>query len=50
MNYLYWKGRPTESTNLDSWELSETEPPTKEHNMLYPDVQLGLQVGSEQLE
>jgi hypothetical protein len=24
-------GRPTESTNLDPWELSETEPPTKEH-------------------
>ena len=24
-------GRPTVSTNLDLWELSETEPPTKEH-------------------
>jgi hypothetical protein len=24
-------GRPTESTNLDVWELSETEPLTKEH-------------------
>jgi hypothetical protein len=24
-------GRPTESTNLDPWELSESEPPTKEH-------------------
>ena len=23
-------GRPTESTNLDPWGLSETEPPTKE--------------------
>ena len=23
--------RPTESTNLDPWELSESEPPTKEH-------------------
>ena len=24
-------GRPTVSTNLDPWELPETEPPTKEH-------------------
>jgi hypothetical protein len=24
-------GKPTESTNLDTWELSETEPQTKEH-------------------
>ena len=24
-------GKPTESTNLDPWELPETEPPTKEH-------------------
>jgi hypothetical protein len=24
-------GRPTESTNLDSWWLLATEPPTKEH-------------------
>ena len=24
-------GRPTESTNLDPWRLSETEPTTKEH-------------------
>jgi hypothetical protein len=23
-------GRPTESINLDTWELPETEPPTKE--------------------
>jgi hypothetical protein len=23
--------RPTESTNLDTWQLSETEAPTKEH-------------------
>ena len=23
--------RPTESTTLDPWQLSETEPPTKEH-------------------
>jgi hypothetical protein len=24
-------GRPIESTNQDSWELSKSEPPTKEH-------------------
>ena len=24
-------GRTTVSTNLDPWELPETEPPTKEH-------------------
>ena len=24
-------GKPTVSTNLDSWELQETEPPTNEH-------------------
>jgi hypothetical protein len=24
-------GRPTKSTNLDPWGLSETEPSTKEH-------------------
>jgi len=24
-------GRPKESTNLDPWEVSESEPPTKEH-------------------
>jgi hypothetical protein len=24
-------GRPKESTNPGPWELSETEPPTKEH-------------------
>ena len=24
-------GIPQESTNLDPWELSESEPPTKEH-------------------
>ena len=46
-------GRPTESTNL-----SETEPPTKEHIWAAPrppwsyvaDVQLGLHVDLEQLE
>jgi hypothetical protein len=27
-------GRPTESTNLDPWGLSETEPPTKEHTLV----------------
>jgi hypothetical protein len=25
--------RPTESTNLDPWELSESQPLTKEHTM-----------------
>lgn len=47
-------GRPTVSTNLDPWELPETEPPTKEHTWAGPrlpctyvaDVQLGLHVGS----
>jgi hypothetical protein len=29
-------GRPTESTNLDTSELSETEPPTKEHTWAEP--------------
>ena len=24
-------GRPTVSTNLDCWELPETEPPTRQH-------------------
>jgi hypothetical protein len=24
-------GSPTESTNLQAWELSESKPPTKEH-------------------
>ena len=24
-------GRPTMSTNLDSWELAKTEPPIKKH-------------------
>ena len=27
-------GEPTELTNLDHWELSETEPPTKEHTQV----------------
>jgi hypothetical protein len=44
---------PTESTNLDPWGLSETEPPTKEHTLgatgpphtYVADVQLGLHVG-----
>jgi len=29
-------GRPTDSTNLDPWELSETEPPIKEHTQSGP--------------
>ena len=29
-------GRPTESTNLDPWRLSETEPTTKEHTQNRP--------------
>ena len=43
--------RPTESSNLDPWGLTETEPPTKEHagadptNTLVADVQLGLHLG-----
>ena len=55
-------GRATESTNLDSWGLPETEPPIKEHTWAGPrppypspctyvaDVQLGLRVGPKQLE
>lgn len=51
-------GRPRESTNLDSWGLSETESPTKEHTWGAPrlpytyaaHVHLGLHVGLEQLE
>jgi hypothetical protein len=46
---------PTESTNLDHWELPETESPTKEYVQAGPtppprtyvaDEQLGLHVGS----
>jgi hypothetical protein len=29
-------GRPTVSTNLDTWKLPETEPPTKEHSQAGP--------------
>jgi hypothetical protein len=29
-------GRPTESTNLDPWELSEIEPTSKEHTWAEP--------------
>jgi hypothetical protein len=51
-------GRPTESTNLDPWGLSEIETPTKEHILAEPrpphtyvaDVQLGLHVGPKQIE
>jgi hypothetical protein len=46
-------GKPTVSTNLDLWGLSETESPTKEHTQAgsrpphtyVADVQLGLYVG-----
>jgi hypothetical protein len=34
-------GRPTVSTNLDPWELLETEPPTKEHTQA-PDTYVAL--------
>ena len=27
-------GKPTQSTNLDLWEFSETEPPTKEYSQV----------------
>ena len=51
-------GRPTESTDLDSWSLQESEQPTKQHTWAgsrplctyVADVQLGLYVGPEQLE
>ena len=51
-------GIPTESTNLDSWEFSESELPAKELTWARPrspqtyvtHVQLGLHVGPEQLE
>jgi len=49
--------RRTESTNLNPWEVSETEPPTKEHTWAGPrppplftfvaDVQLSLHVGPQ---
>jgi hypothetical protein len=29
-------GTPAESTNLDLWELPETEPPTKKHTWAKP--------------
>lgn len=32
----YSTERPTDSTNLDHWVLSETEPPTKEHTQARP--------------
>jgi hypothetical protein len=51
-------GRPTESTNLDPWGLSETELPTKELAWAGPrlslsyvaDMQLELPIGPKQLE
>jgi hypothetical protein len=36
-------GRPTVLTNLEPWELSETEPPTKEHAGIGPRMHLILQ-------
>jgi hypothetical protein len=29
-------GRPRDSTNLDPWELSEADPPTKEYTVARP--------------
>jgi hypothetical protein len=54
-------GRATESTTLDPWGLSETEPPTKEHTQAGPspppnpstyvvDVQLSLYTAPELLK
>jgi hypothetical protein len=53
-----FKERPTESTNLDPWGLSEYEPPTKEYTWAGPrplftyvvDMQLGFHVDPVQLE
>jgi hypothetical protein len=50
-------GKLTESTNLDPWGFSETEPPTREHTQprhrppgsYGADVWLDLQVGPEPL-
>jgi hypothetical protein len=42
--------RPTESTNLDLWELTETDPSTKEHYTFVVDVQLDLPVGPLKIE
>lgn len=47
--------KPKELTNLDSWRLSETEAPTKQHTRAGPrpprsyiaDTLLGLHVGPE---
>jgi hypothetical protein len=47
-------GRPIESTNMDSWGISETELPTKKHTGAESrpphSYVLGLLVGPEQLE
>jgi hypothetical protein len=48
-------GKQTESTNVDTWGLSESEPPTKEHTRAEPrppyiyvaDMQLDLHVALE---
>jgi hypothetical protein len=48
-------GRPTESTNLDLWQISQSESPAEEHTWAGPrplcthvaDVQLGLHVGPQ---
>jgi hypothetical protein len=29
-------GRSAVSTNLDPWELPDTEPPTRQHTVLWP--------------
>ena len=50
--------RLTDSTNLDPWRLSETEPPIKEHTQAGPSlgaayvacVQLRFHMGPQQLE
>lgn len=45
--------RPTQSTNLGPWRLTEIEPPTKEHGTYLPfvaDVQFGLYVGPLTIE
>jgi hypothetical protein len=53
-------GRPADSTNMDPWELSKTEPPTKEHTVwtevpsptppYVADEQLSLHIDPQQQE
>jgi hypothetical protein len=45
----YSSGRPTESTNLDLWEFSETEPPNREHTQARPKPSAGKYVAGMQL-